>query len=104
MFPQIVFKNQNLALAAAALSLVGVRPEAFAGEAALSTTNGTLAVCAVGAQVTSWRPAALGGGEVFFMQASPQWGQEVHGGVPICWPWFGGRAVGASIPKTKGKP
>lgn len=91
-FRKKTWNNRNFALAAAAVSLVGVRPDASAGQATLSTTNGTLAVSAVGAQVTSWRPAALGGDEVFFMQQSPQWGKEVHGGVPICWPWFGGRA------------
>ena len=44
-----------------------------------------------GATVTSWRPAALGGGEVFFMPYLAPWGEEVHGGVPICWPWVGRR-------------
>ena len=44
-----------------------------------------------GATVTSWRPAALGGGEVFFMPYLALWGEEVHGGVPICWPWVGRR-------------
>ena len=44
-----------------------------------------------GATVTSWRPAALGGEEVFFMPYYTLWGDEVHGGVPICWPWVGRR-------------
>ena len=60
--------------------------ELSAEQATFSTTNGTLTVCAVGAQVVNWRPAALDGEEVFFLQESPQWGKEVHGGVPICWP------------------
>ena len=42
-----------------------------------------------GATVTSWKPEALKGGEVFFMPANAPWGKEVHGGLPICWPWFG---------------
>lgn len=41
-----------------------------------------------GAHVTSWRP--LGGEEVLFCPKRANWGQEeVHGGIPICWPWFG---------------
>ena len=44
-----------------------------------------------GATVTSWCPVTLGGQEVFFMPANAPWGKEVHGGLPICWPWFGKR-------------
>ena len=42
-----------------------------------------------GATVVSWKPEALKGREVFFMQKNAPWGKEVHGGLPICWPWFG---------------
>ena len=55
------------------------------------STNGTLAVSCVGAQTTSWRPAALRGEDAFFMAAAAPWGDEVHGGVPLCWPWMGRR-------------
>ena len=44
-----------------------------------------------GATVASWKPEALKGREVFFMQKNEPWGKEVHGGLPICWPWFGKR-------------
>ena len=44
-----------------------------------------------GATVVSWKPEALKGREVFFMQKNAPWGKEVHGGLPICWPWFGKR-------------
>ena len=52
---------------------------------------GRLSVRYDGATVTSWKPEALKGGEVFFMQENAPWGREVHGGLPICWPWFGKR-------------
>ena len=42
-----------------------------------------------GAHVWSWRPGKAGGDEILFMQENPRWGGEVHGGIPICWPWFG---------------
>ena len=44
-----------------------------------------------GATVTSWKPEALKGRDVFFMPKNAPWGREVHGGLPICWPWFGKR-------------
>lgn len=41
-----------------------------------------------GAQVNNWKSSQTGG-EVFFFQQTPPESGEVHGGVPICWPWFG---------------
>ena len=41
-----------------------------------------------GGYVTSWCP--LGGEEVLFRPKRANWGEEeVHGGIPLCWPWFG---------------
>ena len=54
--------------------------------------HGRMQICYDGATVTSWRPAALvSGKDVFFMPRTTPWGKEVHGGVPICWPWIGRR-------------
>jgi D-hexose-6-phosphate mutarotase len=43
----------------------------------------------MGAQTWSWKPAKTEGDEILFMPKNAPWGKEVHGGIPICWPWFG---------------
>ncbi len=45
-----------------------------------------------GAHVTAWRPA--GGEEVLFLSSKSRWveGQAIRGGIPICFPWFRGKA------------
>jgi glucose-6-phosphate 1-epimerase len=45
-----------------------------------------------GAQVTSWRPA--GQQEVLFLSRESRWedGRAIRGGIPICFPWFRGKA------------
>jgi glucose-6-phosphate 1-epimerase len=45
-----------------------------------------------GAHVTSWKPA--GREEVLFLSSQSRWehGRAIRGGVPICFPWFGGKA------------
>ena len=58
---------------------------------------GELQVSGVGAQAWSWKPAAAKGAEMFFLPENAPWGGEVHGGLPICWPWFG-------APPAKGLP
>ena len=44
-----------------------------------------------GAHVTSWKPA--GREEVLFLSSQSRWehGHAIRGGVPICFPWFGGK-------------
>ena len=45
-----------------------------------------------GAHVTCWRPA--GGEEVLFLSSKSRWeeGQAIRGGIPVCFPWFRGKA------------
>ena len=45
-----------------------------------------------GAQVTSWKPA--GAEEVTFLSQHARWeeGKAIRGGIPICFPWFRGKA------------
>jgi glucose-6-phosphate 1-epimerase len=45
-----------------------------------------------GAQVTSWKP--VGNDEVLFLSTKSGWqeGQAIRGGIPICFPWFRGKA------------
>ena len=51
-----------------------------------------------GAQVTSWKPA--GNGEVLFLSTKARWqdGQAIRGGIPICFPWFRGKADDPKAP------
>ncbi|HTZ95384.1 MAG TPA: D-hexose-6-phosphate mutarotase [Terriglobales bacterium] len=51
-----------------------------------------------GAQVTSWRP--LGSDEVLFLSSKSRWeeGQAIRGGIPICFPWFRGKADDPNAP------
>lgn len=51
-----------------------------------------------GAHVTSWRPA--GSEEVLFLSSKSRWdeGQAIRGGIPICFPWFRGKADDPSAP------
>ena len=51
-----------------------------------------------GAQVISWKPA--GYGEVLFLSSKSRWqeGQAIRGGIPICFPWFRGKADDPNAP------
>lgn len=51
-----------------------------------------------GAHVTSWKPP--GTQEVLFVSSESQWESDraIRGGVPICFPWFGGKADDHSAP------
>jgi glucose-6-phosphate 1-epimerase len=51
-----------------------------------------------GAHVTSWKPA--GREEVFFLSSLSRWEHDraIRGGIPICFPWFGGKADDPNAP------
>jgi glucose-6-phosphate 1-epimerase len=51
-----------------------------------------------GAHVTSWKP--VGKEEVLFLSSQSRWehGRAIRGGVPICFPWFGGKADDSNAP------
>lgn len=51
-----------------------------------------------GAHVTAWKPA--GAVEVLFVSAKSHWENRaaIRGGVPICFPWFGGKAGDSTAP------
>jgi glucose-6-phosphate 1-epimerase len=51
-----------------------------------------------GAHITSWKPA--GREEVLFLSSQSRWehGHAIRGGVPICFPWFGGKADDSKAP------
>ncbi len=51
-----------------------------------------------GAHITSWKPA--GRDEMLFLSTKSRWEKSVaiRGGVPICFPWFGGKADDPKAP------
>lgn len=51
-----------------------------------------------GAQLTAWRPA--GTDEVLFVSARSRWedGKAIRGGIPVCFPWFRGKADDPKAP------
>jgi len=64
----------------------------------VSTEAATAEVYLHGAQVTSWKPT--GAGEVLFVSAQSLFvdGKAIRGGIPICFPWFRGKADDAKAP------
>src|ERR1700758_123587 len=51
-----------------------------------------------GAHITSWKP--YGAEEVLFLSSQSLWedGRAIRGGIPICFPWFGGKADDPKAP------
>ena len=51
-----------------------------------------------GAQVMSWHPA--GAEEVIFVSERSHWedGRAIRGGIPVCFPWFRGKADDPKAP------
>src|SRR3974390_3349364 len=64
----------------------------------ISTTAGAGEIYLHGAQVTSWRPA--GGDEGIFLSERSHWedGKAIRGGIPVCFPWFRGKADNSGAP------
>lgn len=58
----------------------------------VTSTKATGEIYLLGANVTSWTPA--GGKEILFVSSQSRWedGRAIRGGIPICFPWFGGKA------------
>ncbi len=64
----------------------------------ITTDAATAEIYLHGAQVTSWRP--VGADEVLFVSKQSLWvdGKAIRGGIPICFPWFRGKADDAKAP------
>ncbi len=64
----------------------------------ISTPAASAEIYLHGAQVTSWQPA--GAEEVIFLSEDSQWkdGKAIRGGIPICFPWFRGKADDPKAP------
>lgn len=65
---------------------------------AIATADAVAEMYLHGAHVTSWKPH--GAEEVLFVSSESRWedGRAIRGGVPICFPWFGGKADDPSAP------
>src|SRR6266851_1752231 len=65
---------------------------------AISTREAAGEMYLHGAHVTSWQPR--GTEEVLFVSSESRWedGRAIRGGVPICFPWFGGKSDDPSAP------
>jgi glucose-6-phosphate 1-epimerase len=64
----------------------------------ISSSHGRGEMYLHGAHVTSWHPAAHG--EVLFLSTKSRWqeGHAIRGGIPICFPWFRGKADDPQAP------
>jgi glucose-6-phosphate 1-epimerase len=64
----------------------------------VSSPAATAEIYLHGAQVTAWRPE--GADEVLFLSAHSRWeeGRAIRGGIPICFPWFRGKADDPAAP------
>ena len=87
-----------LAMIAFTLGLYGCsssKTSAGAQIVTLESRSGRVEIDLVGARILSWRVA---GKEIFFMPSNPQSpeGDWSHGGLSICWPWFGKKGPAAS--------
>jgi glucose-6-phosphate 1-epimerase len=64
----------------------------------ITTPEATAEIYLHGAHVTSWLPKD--GEEVIFLSEESQWkdGKAIRGGIPICFPWFRGKADDPKAP------
>ena len=87
-----------LTMVAFTLGLCGCNSAKTSSDARIVTLEnpyGRVAIDLVGARILSWRMADK---EMFFMPSNPQSpdGDWSHGGLSICWPWFGKKGTAAS--------
>ena len=64
----------------------------------VSNRHCTAKISLQGAQLTSWLPS--GEEEVIWLSpdASFKQGKSIRGGIPVCWPWFGGHVSEVDFP------
>ena len=64
----------------------------------VTTSTAAAEIYLHGAQVTSWRPS--GAAEALFVSSQSRWedGRAIRGGIPICFPWFRGKADDPKAP------
>jgi glucose-6-phosphate 1-epimerase len=94
--------SQNTAALAQRFGIPG-KAEVVAGNGDLGKVVITTAEAAAemylhGAHVTSWKP--MDSAEVLYLSPNSLFedGRAIRGGIPVCFPWFGGKADGPAAP------
>jgi glucose-6-phosphate 1-epimerase len=64
----------------------------------ISNSKAQATICLQGAHITNYTP--VGQKPVIWMSSAVQYkaGKAIRGGIPICWPWFGGHPTDAAKP------
>jgi glucose-6-phosphate 1-epimerase len=95
MAPDIAVLNTSLGLGETAHFVTG---EGELPKLQIASAAASGEIYLHGAQVTSWKPA--GHSEVLFTSEHSKWedGRAIRGGIPVCFPWFRGKADNPQAP------
>jgi D-hexose-6-phosphate mutarotase len=65
----------------------------------LANPFATGSICLQGGHLLGWQPRTQAAPVIWLSEAARfEPGRAIRGGVPVCWPWFGGHPTDASLP------